>query len=144
MRFSAKGEYAVRAVIDIALFGDTAPVQVKEISRRQEIPERFLEQIMSSLKKSGLVESVRGAQGGYYLLKDQSNISLIDIIEAIEGPLEIMKCTSGENIRCKEVELCALREVWSDVKETIVDALNAVSLKDICERTKSKLKVSTQ
>lgn len=142
MKFSAKGEYGVRAIIDIAIFGDKAPVQVKEISRRQGIPERFLEQVMASLKRSGLVESVRGAQGGYFLSRDQADISLTDIIEAVEGPLEVMSCASGKSTRCKELELCALRDVWSDVRDSILVALNSVSLEDMCDRTRNKIKAA--
>ncbi len=138
MRFSARGEYGVKAIIDIALFSKDAPVQVKEISGRQGIPERFLEQVMSSLKRAGLVESIRGAQGGYLLTRDTSSVSLADVIEAVEGPLEVMSCTSEKNTRCKEKELCALKDVWSDVQGVIVDALDAITLEDLCNRTRNK------
>lgn len=138
MRFSAKGEYGVKAIVDIALYSESVPVQVKEISKRQGIPERFLEQVMSSLKRAGLVESVRGAQGGYFLSRNSSDVSLAEIIEAVEGPLEVMSCTSEKNTRCKEKDLCALKDVWSDVQAIIVEALDAVTLEDMCNRTKSK------
>lgn len=138
MRFSARGEYGVKAIIDVALFSKDSPVQVKEISRRQGIPERFLEQVMSSLKRSGLVESIRGAQGGYFLSRDPSSVSLADVIEAVEGPLHVMSCTSEKNTRCKEKELCALKDVWSDVQEVITNALDSITLENLCDRTKNK------
>lgn len=138
MRFSAKGEYGVRAIIDIALFSKKSPVQVKEIAGRQGIPERFLEQVMAALKRAGLVESIRGVQGGYLLAQSSRDISLTDVIEAIEGPLEVMGCTSEKNIRCKEKDMCALKDVWQEVQLTITEALDSITLEDLCNRTTSK------
>lgn len=139
MRFSAKGEYGVRAILDIALSGDREPVRVREIARRQGIPMRFLEQVMASLKKAGLVESYRGAQGGYRLAHAAADISLADIVQAVEGPITLMECISDtERGACDQASRCVIRDVWRDVQDSMVRSLNAVSLESVCKR-KTKL-----
>jgi len=139
VKFSAKGEYGVRAILDIALDQKSGPVQVKEISKRQAIPERFLEQVMASLKKAGLVEAFRGAQGGYILAKSASKISLADVIQALEGPLTLMECVSEESSqRCDQVSLCVIRDVWIGVQSAIVEALASITIDDMCKKKRDK------
>src|SRR2546426_7351376 len=87
MSFSAKGEYGIMAVLDLALANGSAPVQAKTIADRQGIPLRFLEHILSALKHAGLVESARGAHGGYRLVKPASEIRIGDVIQAVDGPI---------------------------------------------------------
>src|SRR2546428_2475422 len=87
MYFSAKGEYGIMAVLDLALANGSAPVQAKTIADRQGIPLRFLEHILSALKHAGLVESARGAHGGYRLVKPASEIRIGDVIQAVDGPI---------------------------------------------------------
>src|SRR3982751_4762884 len=89
MRVSLKATYGIMASIDLALQNGRAPVQSKAIAGRQAIPVRFLEQVLHAMKQAGLVDSVRGAQGGYALAKTPSEISLADIVEALDGPLMI-------------------------------------------------------
>ncbi|MFQ5574681.1 MAG: RrF2 family transcriptional regulator [Terriglobia bacterium] len=139
MKFSAKGEYGVRAVLDIALNQESGPVQVKEIAKRQSIPERFLEQVMSSLKKAGLVEAFRGAQGGYLLAKNASEISLADVVQSLEGPLTLMECVSEESPqRCDQISLCVIRDVWIGVQSTIVEALASITIEEMCKKQREK------
>jgi len=138
LRFSAKGEYGVRAVLDIALNSPGEPVQVREIARRQNIPERFLEHVMSSLKKGGLVESYRGAQGGYALSRDPAGLSLADVLQAVEGPIVLAECVNQEPLRCDAGELCVIRDVWRDVQKAVLDALAAISIADLCARYSGK------
>lgn len=139
MKFSAKGEYGIRAILDVALYGKDNPVQVKEIAKRQFIPERFLEQVMASLKKAGLVRSLRGAQGGYVLAKPSADISLADVIQAIEGLIAPMECVSDEIPNCcDQSELCVIRDVWKNVQTSIVDALDSITVEDICRKKKLK------
>ena len=140
MKFSAKGEYGVRAILDIAINQKSGPVQVKEISRRQSIPERFLEQVMASLKKAALVEAFRGAQGGYLLAKSARKISLADVIQALEGPLTLMECVSEEESsqRCDQVSLCVIRDVWIGVQSAIVEALASITVEDMCQKLREK------
>lgn len=138
MRFSAKSEYGVRALLDVAMNGGNKPIQVKEIAKRQGIPERFLEQVMSSLKKAGLVESVRGAQGGYMLGRPDKDITLADIIQAVEGPIALMECTSEDESRCEQVDLCVIRDAWRDVQSSIVEALDSVSLAQMAAKRRER------
>jgi Rrf2 family protein len=141
MKFSAKSEYAIRAVLDIAIRSAEGPVQVKEIAGRQFIPERFLEQVLSGLKRAGLVKSLRGAQGGYLLGRSADQMTLADLIQAVEGPITLMECTSEEvSSRCRQSTSCVVKDVWSDVQSALVDALNSVTVEDMCRRRKEKEK----
>ena len=87
MKVSLKATYGIMAALDLALQNGTAPVQAKAIAKRQAIPLRFLEQVLHAMKRAGLVESVRGAQGGYTLGKNPADVSLAEIVEALDGPL---------------------------------------------------------
>lgn len=134
MRFSAKGEYGVRAILDIALYGERSPVRVREIARRQAIPMRFLEQVVASLKKGGLVESYRGARGGYRLARPAKEISLADVIQAVEGPIALVECIGEEVSACDQVSICVIRDIWQDVQDSVLEALDSVSLESVCRR----------
>jgi len=139
MRFSAKSEYGVRALLEIAMHQAPGPLKVKEISARQMIPERFLEQVMASLKKAELVESVRGAQGGYVLARPAGHITLADVIQAVEGPVTLMDCIGKDDeSRCEQVDLCVVRDAWRDVQSTIVEALDSVTIEEMCRRRREK------
>lgn len=134
MRFSAKGEYGVRAILDIALYGERSPVRVREIAHRQAIPMRFLEQVVASLKKGGLVESYRGARGGYRLARPASEISLADVIQAVEGPIALVECIGEEVSVCDQVSICVIRDIWQDVQDAVLEALDSVSLESVCRK----------
>lgn len=141
MRLSAKGEYGVRAILDVALHSGQGPAQVREIAKRQAIPERFLEQVMASLKKGGLLQSTRGSQGGYILARPASEISLADVIEVIEGPITLMECVDeSSSKRCGQAGLCVVRNVWQDVQNSIVKVLKSATLDKMCKETEEKEK----
>ncbi len=146
MRFTAKTEYAVRAIIEIALLDKDKPAQVKEIATRQAIPERFLEQVMAALKKDGLIESTRGAQGGYRLARNAEQITLSDIIQAIEGPMQVIECLSEDlrNQKCDQVDLCAVRDVWKGVQSSLIEALDSITLAKLLEKYQNQRKAKTQ
>ena len=93
MKLSTKGRYGLRALIDLAQYSENEPVSITSISDRQDISERYLEQLMAMLKKSGLVKSVRGAGGGYVLAKKMNEISVGDVLRALEGNLDPVACT---------------------------------------------------
>jgi len=145
MRFTAKTEYAVRAAIEIGLLGQEKPAQVKEIASRQAIPERFLEQVMASLKKAGIIESIRGAQGGYRLAKPIEQITLTNIIEAIEGPMLVMECLSEdiEHNKCnKSSGVCSVRDVWKGVQSSLSQALDSITLAKLIKNYRNQTKIS--
>ena len=94
MKLSTKGRYGLRAMIDLARYSEEEPVSIGSIAMRQGISERYLEQLVAKMKKAGLVKSIRGASGGYVLAKDSSEISVGDILRALEGSLEPVKCAA--------------------------------------------------
>src|SRR3989337_706699 len=139
MRFSVKSEYAVIAILDIALHADKGPIHVRAIANRQAIPVRFLEQVMASLKKAGLVESIRGAQGGYVLSRDPKTINVAQIVEAIEGPITPMDHPAGiPEYRHLQMNGYIIKGIWEDVRKAISNVLSAVSIEDMCKRKRDQ------
>lgn len=141
MRVSKKGEYALRAMIDLSLNYKKGAVHIHEISEREKIPEKFLEQILLELKKSGLLQSRRGIGGGYSLIKSPKEITLAQVIRIIDGPLAPLSCVSKwAHISCPEEKDCGLYSVMLDVRNAIAKILEAVTFADVCKRTKGVLK----
>lgn len=141
MRFSAKGEYGVLAILALSLHSGQEPLQVKSIAQRQKIPIRFLEQVMSLLKKQGLVESVRGRQGGYRLAKSPDLIRIGEVLQAIEGPLVEIDTAQNRETRPfsaggEGAENAVIHEVWTEVNTSVEKIINSISFKDLCERKK--------
>jgi Rrf2 family protein len=130
MRVSAKVDYAVRAGAELAAASGTGPLKGEAISRAQNIPLKFLENILLDLKHAGLVQSQRGAEGGYWLAKEPAEISVADVIRAVEGPIANVR---GE--RPEQVEYAgsaeALREVWIAVRGNLRAVLETVTLADV-------------
>ncbi|MFZ1946748.1 MAG: Rrf2 family transcriptional regulator [bacterium] len=138
MRISRKGEYALRAMAYLALNYKKAPVRIHEISQREKIPEKFLEQILLQLKRVGLLDSKRGAHGGYLLLKPPKHVSLARIIREIDGPLAPLGCVSKwAHVRCSDEKKCGLRKVMLDVRNVVAEMLEGITLEDVCRGTQS-------
>ncbi len=144
MRLSKRGEYGLRAMIILA--GTPQPgaslpvVQIKEISVREKIPAKYLEQILLSLKNAGLLHSKMGVGGGYYLAKPPSEITLGQIFRVLDGPLAPIKCVSQmsyESCGCPDEQTCGLRLVMSDVRNAISAILDHTSLADVTKRQDS-------
>ncbi len=139
MKFSVKSEYAVTAVLDVSGHADKGPVHVRSIASRQSIPLRFLEQVMASLKKAGIVDSIRGSQGGYILARDPKAINIAQIIEAIEGPITpVDSATDSAEYRSLHMNGCVVRDVWDDVKRAISQVLNGVTIDDLNRKKREK------
>ena len=111
MKLSTKGRYATRAMLDLALHFGEGPVFVKDIAKRQEVSDRYLEQILIPLKAGGLVRVVRGARGGFALAKPPSDIKLIEIIRISEGSTAPVDCVDNDQI-CSRSGFCITREIW--------------------------------
>ena len=107
MKLSTKGRYGVKAMVELAINHGSGPISIKTISERQNISENYLELLFSTLKKAGLIKSLRGAQGGYILAKEPKEIRISDIINVLEGPIEIDKCLDGDV--CEQEDYCAKR-----------------------------------
>lgn len=136
MRVSLKATYAVLAALDLALSDGTEPVRARSIASRQSIPARFLEQVLNAMKKAGFVQSLRGAQGGYTLSKDPSDISLAAIVEALDGPLQARSPGSQRRARPRSTSRpeTLLTEVWDRVRQAELEVLSTVTLKDLAAR----------
>lgn len=136
MKLSTKGRYGSRAMLDLALnFKEsTRPVALNAIAERQAISEEYLEQIFSVLRKSGLVESVRGAQGGYKLAKPVNKITVGDILRALEGSLSPVDCVQENNpASCERYEECIMKEVWKKMRDSINITVDSITLADLVE-----------
>lgn len=131
MKLSTKGRYGVKAMVDLAIHYGEAPISIKSISQRQNISEYYLEQLFSSLRKAKLIKSIRGAQGGYVLNKLPEEITISNIMDVLEGPIEISDCVDG--VICHNVDCCATRLLWQKIKNSIDEVTNSVTLKDIVD-----------
>lgn len=138
MHLSKRGEYGLRAMIDLTSWSATQKyVQLKDIAERENIPVKFLEQIMLSLKNAGLVNSRMGIHGGYYLAKRSDQISLGQIIRVLDGPLAPIRCvsqTAYEPCSCPDEATCGLRYVMFQVRNSIADILDNRMLSDVAHR----------
>jgi Rrf2 family protein len=141
MRLSKRGEYGLRAMIDLASWNHNgAVVQIKDIAERQQIPSKFLEQILLTLKNAGLLRSKMGVGGGYYLTRPADQISLGQIVRVLDGPLAPVRCVSQmayEPCGCPDEETCGLRLVMLDVRNAIADILDHTSLADVARRSEN-------
>jgi Rrf2 family transcriptional regulator, cysteine metabolism repressor len=136
LKISTKGRYGTRAMLELSLRYGEGPIMVHEIAESQGISVRYLEQILNTLRTSGLVISTRGAKGGYELYKPPSDITVGDIIRALEGPFDVVPCTGEYD--CERMGKCVTFQVWKEVKEAIENVLDSVTMKELAER-KSKL-----
>jgi len=140
MRISKRGEYGLRAMIILATpagDGSQPVVQIREISEREHIPGKFLEQILLALKNAGHLQSKMGVGGGYYLARSARDISLGQIVRVLDGPLAPIRCVSQmayEPCGCPDEETCALRLVMGDVRNAIAEILDGTSLEDAVRR----------
>ncbi len=137
MRISAKGEYAILAILDLAVSYDTESVRtLEEISADQYIPHPFLVQILLELKRAGLVESRRGAGGGYRLARHPRDISLGEVIRLIDGPILPFKCStpSQDDNDCPHKGNCVLTSVWGHVRNAISDVIEKISFEELAKR----------
>ncbi|MBJ6726985.1 RrF2 family transcriptional regulator [Geomesophilobacter sediminis] len=134
MRLSTKSRYGLRALFDIAYNAGTQPAQIQDISRRQEISPRYLEQIFQGLKKHGILKSKRGPQGGYCLAKEPGEITVRAVIEATEGDTLIVDCAGKKNGECGFDGSCVTQTVWEESTAKLNEFFDSVTLKTLCER----------
>ena len=138
MKITTKGRYGLRALIDLAKYSEIEPVSINSIATRQGISERYLEQLMTLLKRAGLIKSIRGAGGGYVLAKAMEEISVGDILRALEGSLEPVECSGfNEEDSCEAAGGCVTKYVWQRINESINRTVNEISLRQLVEESKS-------
>ncbi len=133
LRLSTKGQYGVRAMFEIARDYKKSPITIKEIARRQAVSVSYLEQLLNTLRRTGLIRSQRGPGGGYVLCKKPAEISIGEILNALEGPIAITQCldTSPGSSGCNRVESCVARLLWKSLGEKIERFLETISLRDL-------------
>lgn len=136
MKLSTKGKYGLRAMIDLAQYSEQETVSISSISLRQGISESYLEQLVAKLRKAGLVRSIRGAQGGYQLAKPSKEISVGDILRALEGNIEAVDCKAFNEQGCDGADLCVAKYVWQRINESIARTVDEIKLNQLVEESK--------
>ncbi len=138
MRISSKGEYGLRALLDLALRYGEGPIQSHEIHQRQGIDENYLNQILILLRKAGLIESVRGPQGGHRLARPPAQISLLDALLTLEGPLLPPDAAREGPTPTEPIDRDLLTDVWSGARGALERYLSGVTLEDLCQRKRQR------
>jgi Rrf2 family protein len=133
MKLSTKGRYGARAALELAIRYGSGLVMVHQIARSQDISVRYLEHILNALRAAGIVTSTRGAKGGYELAKPPSDISLGEVVQALEGPMNIVSCAGGSSV-CSKISECVMNGVWTEVKNAIVGVLDSITLEELVKR----------
>lgn len=134
MRLSAKSEYGLRALIDIASCYGQGPVGARQIAHRQQIPVKFLEQLVSAMRKAGILDSRRGAKGGFFLARPPEAITVFAAVEALEGSLSPTACVGENAPRCTRATQCAAQDVWNRAKIALRESLEEITLADLVSR----------
>ena len=137
MRLSTRSRYGVRMMADLAENFGKKPVFLKDIAKREEISEKYLSIIVIPLRGAGLIQSTRGAHGGYTLAKHPEEISVQDIFDALEGKICLVNCVQNPQ-ECSRVGICPTRDVWSVLGEKIRETLNSVTLADLVQVRREK------
>ena len=137
MKVSTKGDYGIRALIELTHhYGEGRPTQSGEIAARQKIPESYLEQLLTTLRRAGFIRSVRGPQGGHTLVRAPEDLRVSEVIEALEGSIIPIDCLE-ESSNCTKTGGCAQREMWQAVRKAILDVLDNTTIADLAETERS-------
>lgn len=143
MKLSTQVRYGVRSLCDIAYNAAESPAQVRCISERQGISPRYIEQIFQKLKKAGLIKSVRGPTGGYYLARRPDEITVGDVIRAVDGKdIQLVFCTpekkGSKKKACDRYGTCVVSDVWTEASKLLTDYFNSITLDHVCEEARKK------
>ena len=134
MRLSKRGEYGLRALQDLAIHHGMGPVPNKDLAKRNNIPPKFLEQILLTLKHGQVIRSQKGPKGGYYLARSPEQITLAEVVRLLDGPLAPVSCVSEvayEPCGCPDMETCGLRRVMKEVRDTVARMMENTTLADL-------------
>jgi Rrf2 family transcriptional regulator, iron-sulfur cluster assembly transcription factor len=143
MKLSTKGKYGLRAFIDLAVWGEEEPVSLTSIAARQDISPNYLEQLMAKLKKAELVESVRGVNGGYRLARPADEISVGDVLRALEGELNPVECAAidpGADAHCAGSGTCVSKIVWKRINDSINNTVDSIFIGELVKESKNRNK----
>lgn len=131
MKLSTKTRYGLRIMVDLAAKNTDQPVHLSEIAKRQGLSDKYLEQIIAVLKSAGLVISVRGAKGGYFLSRSASEITALDIVESLEGKINLVDCLT--DMKCKRDKYCAAQTLWENLSEDMRKSLKKITLSKLAK-----------
>jgi Rrf2 family protein len=137
MKISTRARYGLRLMVDLAVKHGKGPILLKDVSRSQEISEKYLSQIIIPLKTAGLVKSYRGAHGGYTLQRAPEEINLHEVISALEGDLSLVECVSSPTA-CNRTDICVTQGVWAQVSRAIAGTLAGITLADLAAQHNSR------
>ena len=140
MKITYKGDYALKAILDLSINYGNGVITIQDISRQADIPIKFLEQVLLELKRGGFVESRRGKAGGYLLAKPPSQITVGDIVRFIDGPIEPIACAGKKYSGCNEMYRCAFRKIWQSTARAISLIIDTVTFEDLARETSRKEK----
>jgi len=132
MKISTKGRYGVRILVDLALNQTDAPRQIHDIAKSQQISEKYISRLVIGLRRARMVRSVRGAKGGVRLAADPKQLTLLEIVEAMEGPTSIVNCVCCPQ-QCSRSGDCASRRIWEKLNTEIREAMRKITLQDIID-----------
>lgn len=134
MKLSTKGRYGLKAMLDLAIHGQNGHIALNSIAERQHISEYYLEQLIAILRKAGLVESMRGAQGGYMLAKPAQEITVGDILRTLEGSLAPVDCVmEDKKIECSQADYCVTKSIWLKIRDSINKVVDNITLQDLVD-----------
>jgi Rrf2 family transcriptional regulator, cysteine metabolism repressor len=141
MKITYKGDYALKALLELALHYETGVVTINELAKGADMPIKFLEQVLLELKKGGFVESRRGKEGGYLLAKPPSQIRLGEVVRFIDGSTKPIACTDKDYMGCSYTYNCVFREVWCQVDQAISGIIDNITFEDLAKRVGSRQEV---
>jgi len=130
MKISTKGRYGLRILIDLATHDPGKPRLIRDIARSQQISEKYISRLVIDLRRAKLIRSVRGINGGFHLAKLPEEITLLEILETMEGPISVVECVHSPE-KCKRQALCPAREIWSELNDGIRELTKKITLDDI-------------
>jgi len=137
MKISTKIRYGTRAMLELASHYGEGPIELKEVAKKENISLKYLEQVIIPLRSAGVVKSVRGSKGGYLLAKPPSRINLNDLVEILEGPVNLIDCLRDPTV-CQKVPLCVTRDIWKEVSEAIYRIFHSITLEEMVNRKREK------
>lgn len=133
MKISTKGRYALRLMLDLAMSAPGEPIPLRNVAQRQDISDKYLEQIVTPLSRAGLVRSIRGAGGGYMLTRAPAEYTVGEILRPLEGSLAPVSCVDGSDC-CARSGCCVTMEVWRDIQEAVSGVVDHITLQDLADR----------
>lgn len=133
MKISTKGRYALRLMLDLAIYNTGEPISLKDVAKRQQISDKYLEQIISMLNKAGYVRSVRGSQGGYLLSREPKDYTVGMVLRLAEGDLAPVSCVGDNSVACDRKDNCVTMRVWEKLYDAICGVVDEITLEDLVE-----------